>query len=128
MTVVRRFAIMRTAGSNTRHHHVADSPFDVRGNFLDHAAHAEPRLFHDIARLRLHLARKHLEERALAFAIAADKANPVAGLDVERHVVQQRSVSTDAQEQVLGGKNRHGLAIIPVPERWHRTRAVPRSR
>ena len=109
-------------------HHIADSPLDVCRNFLNHAAHAEPRLFHNLARLSLHLATKHLEQCTLAFAVTADKAYPVARLDVERHVVEQRSVRTDAQEQILGRKDRHGLATIPIPERWHRTRVVPRFR
>ena len=120
--------VVRTVRNHSSHHYIADRPFDVRRDFLNHARNPEPRFFYDVARLGLHLTAKHLEQRALALAIAADQANAVASLDVERHVVEQRCIRTDTQEQVLGGKNRHGLATIPVPARWHRTRAVLRFR
>ena len=79
----------------------------MRRDFLNHTRNPEPGFFYDVARLGLHLTAKHLKQRALALAIAANQANAVARLDVERHIVEQRSIRTDTQEQVLGGKNRH---------------------
>ena len=90
--------IMCSVCSNARHHHVTYRSFNMSGNLLNHARNLEARFFDNIARLRLHLARKHLEQGAFAATVAADQTNPVAGLDIKAHVIKQWSVRPDAQK------------------------------
>ena len=99
---------VRTA--NARHHHVAHRPFQVGRNFLYHPGNLEPRLFDDIAGVRFHLAGEHLQQGALAFAIATYQADTVARLDIERDIVQ-KGRTAKAERNILCGKNRHRNAI-----------------
>ena len=98
--------VRMTVPRHARHHNIADGPVQVRGNLLHHAGDLESGLLYDFARVRFHLARKHLEQRALALAVTAYKANAVTRLDVERDIVQERRAAK-AEQDILCGKNRH---------------------
>ena len=77
----------RTSDSDFSHHHVAYRPFDMRGDFLNHARNPEARPLDNFTRLRFHFASEDLQKSALAFPITAHQANPVARLDIKRNIV-----------------------------------------
>lgn len=49
----------RTPGSHLPHHNIANSSIYMGRDFLNHAAHLEPRLFYDIAGIVFHLPREN---------------------------------------------------------------------
>ena len=75
---------------NACHHHVAHGAFHVGGDFLHHAGNLQASALHNLAAVHAHRSLDYLEQRALAFAVTAYKANAVARLDIKRGVVQER--------------------------------------
>ena len=94
------------------HHHVPHGSLHVGRNLLDHSGNPQAGLLDDLAGLQIHFVCKHLQQGALAATVSAHQANPVSGLDIKAHVVQQGGVRPDAQKQVLCRKNGHAYLLI----------------
>ena len=76
-------------------------------------AHRRRRMAEDLAGLRLDQAGGDLQERRLARAVTADKADLVAGLDLQPGAGQQRRAA-EAQEDVVEFQNGRGQDQTPV--------------
>jgi hypothetical protein len=57
--------------------------------FLRHVGDGEPRLAPDLAVVQRTEAGQRLEQAGLAAAVAADQADALAGIDLQRGVVEQ---------------------------------------
>jgi hypothetical protein len=76
---------------------VEGAPFDIIWNFLLEPRHGDTRLSHDLTAIRRHRAIEELHDRALAGAIASEKADSLAALDSESGAVENgRSTKRDA--------------------------------
>jgi len=68
---------------------------------------------HHAARRRLQLTHHQLEQRGLARAVAPHDAPPLAGLDAERHVLEEHAV-TERDADAAHGENWHGRKLVSL--------------
>ena len=84
-------------------HNIADSAFDVGGDFLNQSGDSQAVLADDFARIRFHFARDDFEKGAFSFSVTAHETNAFAFVDVERHGIEKRRVAK-TESQIFYGK------------------------
>ena len=91
-------------------------PALVARHFLHHGGDAQTLLAHQLAAIGQNLAGDDLEQRRLAFAVAADDANALAPVEAERRLVEQVR-TTKGHRNITQGKQSHGLRRSAAKER-----------
>ncbi len=89
-------------------HLVGDGPAAPLGHLLRQAGDAQPLLPDDLALVGPDLAVDQPEQRALALAVAAQQADPLAPLDLPVDAVQQPGAA-EGQADVSETQQRHGM-------------------
>ena len=95
--LVRRVELTRAVRALVRrslgHDHVEDRPGRGQRHVLDEPRDAQSGLTPHRPRVGRQLAADDLQQRRLAGAVAADDRHPLAGVDLQRHIVEQRQMA-----------------------------------
>ena len=98
--------VVRIERAETLAHHLGDGAIGRQRHILNEPRHARARLPPHGAPIGRQIAGDDLHQRRLAGAIAADDRDALAGIDLERHIVEKRNVAVGVRD-VFEGDERH---------------------